>query len=188
MRSGRDIVVRGGVILLVLFAAHGRGETAPPPAAEGSKRTQTQAQAAPGDATKEAAQRLAALRRKILKDEDFVDNNDINRDPFQSYLRLFVDKSTVKTRKVPAIFEKFGLEELSLIAIVTGDPDPRAMFRDPTGLGQAVKKGDYLSKSAVRVTKILSDRVIVEVMETTASGAPRPVEKAIQVNPEENRP
>ncbi len=132
-----------------------------------------------------AAERLAALRKKMLKDEDFVENDDVNRDPFHSYLRLFVDKGTTSTRKIPAVFEKLGLEELALIAIVTGDSAPRAMFRDPTGLGETVKKGDYISKSGARVTRILSDRVVVEQMETNAKGEPHPVERAILVDPDE---
>jgi Tfp pilus assembly protein PilP len=83
------------------------------------------------------------------------------------------------------VFEKFALEELALIAIVSGDAQPRAMFRDPGGLGQTIKRGDYLSKAGARVTKILSDRVILEITEMTANGEPRPLEKAILVNPEE---
>ena len=59
------------------------------------------------------------------------------------------------------------------------------MFRDASGLGQTVKKGDYISKTGARVTKILSDRVIVEQSETNANGETRAVEKAIIVNPEE---
>jgi Tfp pilus assembly protein PilP len=129
--------------------------------------------------------RAAALRRKTLKDLDFVDSDDSNRDPFKSFMSLFVDKGTPKLRQVPAVFEKFALEELALIAIVSGDAQPRAMFRDPGGLGQTIKRGDYLSKAGARVTKILSDRVILEITEMTASGEPRALEKAILVNPEE---
>jgi Tfp pilus assembly protein PilP len=131
------------------------------------------------------ASRAAALRRKTLKDLDFVDSDDSNRDPFKSFMSLFVDKGTPKLRQVPAVFEKFALEELALIAIVSGDAQPRAMFRDPGGLGQTIKRGDYLSKAGARVTKILSDRVILEITEMTASGEPRALEKAILVNPEE---
>lgn len=142
---------------------------------------------APADPAAAAAARAAALRKKVLRDEDFVENEEINRDPFHSYLRLFVEKVTIKSRKVPAIFDKYGLDELSLIAIVSGDADPRAMFRDASGLGQTVKKGDYISKTAARITKILSDRVIVEQSEVNANGETRAVEKAIIVNPEDSR-
>jgi Tfp pilus assembly protein PilP len=132
-----------------------------------------------------AAKRLATLRKKVLKDDDFVENDEVNRDPFHSYMRLFVDRTTPKNRKIPAVFDKVGLEELTLIAIVSGDDIPRAMFRDATGFGQSVKKGDFLSRSAARVTKILSDRVIVELSETSGTGDSRVIEKAILVNPDE---
>jgi Tfp pilus assembly protein PilP len=159
------------------------GEKAAGAAADKSAALPTPA-AALSDPEAAAAKRAAALRRKVLKDDDFAENDDVNRDPFHSYLRLFIDKGTIKTRKVPAAFEKLGLEELTLIAIVSGDPVPRAMFRDPQGLGQSVKKGDYLSKSSARVTKILSDRVVVELMESNAKGEPHAIEKAILVNPD----
>ena len=131
------------------------------------------------------ATRAAALRRKALKDQDFIDSDESNRDPFKPFLRLFVDKGTPHARQVPALFEKFALEELALIAIVSGDAQPRAMFRDPAGLGQTVKRGDYISKVGARITKILSDRVILEMNEPTQSGEPRATEKAVLVHPEE---
>jgi Tfp pilus assembly protein PilP len=175
-----------GLGALALAARPASGADAPPPPPAAAETKPAPAAAAPQiDPVVVAAERLAAMRKKVMKDEDFVENDDVNRDPFHSYLRLFVDKGTGKTRKIPAVFEKLGLEELSLIAIVTGGSDPRAMFRDPAGMGEAVKKGDYISKSGARVTRILSDRVVVEQMETNAKGEPHPVERAILVNPDE---
>jgi Tfp pilus assembly protein PilP len=141
--------------------------------------------AAAAPAPADPASRAAALRRKTLREEDFLDNDESNRDPFKSFIRLFIDKGVTKARPVPAIFDKFALEELALIAVVSGDAQPRAMFRDPGGLGQTVKRGDYVSKSGARITKILSDRVILEVAETTTNGEPRAIEKAVLVHPEE---
>lgn len=133
-----------------------------------------------------AAKRIAALRHKVLRDEDFVENEETNRDPFHSYLRLFTESHpAAKSKKAPSAFDKVGLEDLALIAIISGDEAPRAMFRDPSGYGQTVKKGDFISRNGARVTKILSDRVIVEITETTSAGEPRVVEKAILVNPDE---
>jgi Tfp pilus assembly protein PilP len=146
---------------------------APPPAA-----------AAPTDPVAAAAARMTLLRRKTLRDDDFRDNDEANRDPFRSYLKMFTDKQGPKTPKVPAIFDKFSLEELTLIGIVSGDAIPRAMFRDPGGLGQTIKRGDYISKAAARVTKILSDRVILELNEVTATGETRALERPVLVNPE----
>ena len=133
------------------------------------------------------AKRLAALRKKVLKEDDFVENDEVNRDPFHSYLRLFVDRGAPKVRKVLGVFDKAGLEELTLIAVISGDDVPRAMFRDASGYGQSVKKGDFLSRAGARVTKILSDRVIVELSEQSGTGEARVIEKAILVNPDEAR-
>lgn len=155
------------------------------PAAAGTPDAGVAGGAASSDAA--TAKRLAALRKKVLRDEDFVENDEINRDPFHSYLRLFVDRAAPKTQKVPGVFDKVGLEELALIAVITGDDTPRAMFRDASGYGQTVKKGDFLSRAGARVTKILSDRVIVELSEQTGTGEARVVEKAILVNPDEAR-
>jgi Tfp pilus assembly protein PilP len=144
------------------------------------------AAAAPAGApANDAASRAATLRRKTLREEDFVDNDESNRDPFKSFMKVFRDTGVTRTIRAPAIFDKFALEELSLIAVVSGDAQPRAMFRDPGGLGQTVKRGDYLSKSGARVTKILSDRVILEISETSTSGEPRSIEKAVLVHPDE---
>jgi Tfp pilus assembly protein PilP len=142
------------------------------------------AAAPPNDAAAAVATRLALLRRKTLRDDDFVENEERNRDPFRSYLRMFTAKEGPRTPKVPAIFDKFALEELTLIGIVSGDAIPRAMFRDPGGLGQTIKRGDYISKVAARVTKILSDRVILELSEVTSSGETKALERPILVNPE----
>jgi Tfp pilus assembly protein PilP len=131
------------------------------------------------------AQRMAVLRRKVLREEDFAENDDSNRDPFRSYLDTWIERGPKITQSVvSAIFAKFSLEELTLIAVVSGDANPRAMFRDPTGLGQTVKRGDYLSKSAARITKILSDRVVLEMSEITPGGATKALERAVLVNPE----
>lgn len=146
--------------------------------------------AAPASPAKTAAsdalaQRLAVLRRKVLREEDFAENDDSNRDPFRSYLDTWVERGPkITTSAVSAIFAKYSLEELSLIAVISGDANPRAMFRDPTGLGQTVKRGDYLSKSAARITKILSDRVVLEMSEITPGGGTKALERAVLVNPE----
>jgi len=133
------------------------------------------------------AERLAALRKKVLREDDFKQNEELNRDPFHSFLKFFGEKAVTIPKGVgpPAVFEKFALEELVLIAVISGDANPRAMFRDPTGVGQTIKKGDYISKVRSRVTKILSDRIVVETVEDKGTGEPTVLERAILVNPEE---
>jgi Tfp pilus assembly protein PilP len=158
--------------------------TATPPTAA----TATPPAAAPTAAPTGAdalAQRLAVLRRKVLREEDFAETEDTNRDPFRSYLDTWIERGPkVSTSVISAICAKYALEELTLIAVISGDANPRAMFRDPTGLGQTVKRGDYISKSAARITKILSDRVVLEMSEMTPGGETKALERAVLVNPE----
>jgi Tfp pilus assembly protein PilP len=145
------------------------------------------APAAAANPAEALAQRLAVLRRKVLREEDFAENDDSNRDPFRSYLDTWIERGPrVTMATVSAVCAKYSLEELTLIAVISGDANPRGMFRDPTGLGQTVKRGDYISKSAARVTKILSDRVVLEMSEITPGGTTKALERAVLVNPEGN--
>jgi len=154
------------------------------PAAKGGA-TASKPIVAPSTSADIIAQRLAVLRRKVLREDDFVETDESNRDPFRSYLDTWIERGPkISTNVISAIFSKYSLEELSLIAVVSGDANPRAMFRDPTGLGQTVKRGDYISKSAARITKILSDRVVLEMSEMTPGGETKALERAVLVNPE----
>jgi len=160
------------------------GKAAAKPAAKPAASAKPAAASPAADAL---AQRLAVLRRKVLREEDFAENDDTNRDPFRSYLDTWIDRTGPRGPISPiltAIFAKYALEELTLIAVISGDANPRAMFRDPTGLGQTVKRGDYLSKSGARITKILSDRVVLEMSELTPGGTTKALERAVLVNPE----
>jgi len=180
-----------GVLATVLWvrAASARGdddEKKKPPAKAPAKAAAPPKPAASSAATDALAQRLAVLRRKVLREEDFAENDDTNRDPFRSYLETWVVRgpTALNSQPVAAVFGKYALEELTLIAVITGDANPRAMFRDPTGLGQTVKRGDYLSKSGARITKILSDRVVLELQEIISGGTTKALERAVLVNPE----
>lgn len=100
-----------------------------------------------------------------LNESDFVES-ETNRDPFRPYLKEFLtpQQQTAKIQR-KVILQRYGLDELQLIAVVAGRTSPLAMFRDPSGLGVTVKRGDYISKSAGRVKQILPDKVVVEIQE-----------------------
>jgi Tfp pilus assembly protein PilP len=180
-------VVLAGVLWLATAEAANVAKGAPPAGKPGAKPAAPAKPAAAAPTGADAlAQRLAVLRRKVLREEDFAENDESNRDPFRSYLDTWIERNrpTSGTPIISAIFAKYSLEELTLIAVISGDANPRAMFRDPTGLGQTIKRGDYLGKSAARITKILSDRVVLEMSEITPSGTTKALERAILVNPE----
>ena len=118
-----------------------------------------------------------------LSEEDFVASVESNRDPFRSYLAELATpmRRTVRVQR-KVLMPRFGLDELRLIAVVTGRVRPRAMFRDPTGLGISVKRGDYISKSQGRIKQILPGKVVVEIEETSESEQ-RMADRVIPLHP-----
>jgi type IV pilus assembly protein PilP len=82
-----------------------------------------------------------------LDDDDFVDSDE-NRDPFRSFAGLFkVRNSVVPQRAV--VMPTTGIDEMRLIAIISGVARPQAMLVDPLGVGHVVQRGDYVGRPEV---------------------------------------
>ena len=90
-----------------------------------------------------------ALKAMEYAESDFVEN-DRNRDPFRSFVTLFVDKATApRPTQRQVILEQYALDELKLVAIITGGDYPRAMMIDPTSKGWVIKRGDFVGRPDV---------------------------------------
>ncbi len=121
-----------------------------------------------------------------LEEKDFSEGPH-NRDPFRSFLAefsRFPRKVSKQQRKV--VLPRYALDELKLIAVVTGGIRPCAMFRDPSGLGVTVKRGDYISKSAGKIKQILTDKVVVEIEEQSEDKNSF-VDRVIDLHPKEEQ-
>ena len=81
-------------------------------------------------------------------DDEFVEG-ELSRDPFRSFLHLFQVKPTEQPLQRRVIMPTTGIEEMRLVAIVSGVPDPRAMFVDRDGVGHTVRRGDYIGRPEV---------------------------------------
>lgn len=92
---------------------------------------------------------LAATVPKIEYTENDFTENDRNRDPFRSFAALFSPtagkKQTQNQRKV--LLSEYSVDELKLVAVVTGGDYPRAMVVDPLGKGWVLKRGDYVGRA-----------------------------------------
>jgi len=117
----------------------------------------------------------------LFSERDFIESTD-NRDPFRNYFNDFIapKQQQPATIQRDVILPRYGVDELVLVAIVSGGVRSRAMFRDPTGLGVSVKRGDYMGKSANRVKEILSDSIVLEVAER--GGADKTADRVIQLH------
>jgi type IV pilus assembly protein PilP len=88
------------------------------------------------------------LKGPEYTENDFVES-DRNRDPFRSYLVQSqpTTKQNMNQRKVE--LAEYSIDELKLVAIVTGGDRARAMFVDPSGKGTVVYKGSFVCKADV---------------------------------------
>jgi type IV pilus assembly protein PilP len=114
------------------------GAAPPPPAARGA----AMADAGAGPA-------LPLPKAQEYGENEFTES-DRNRDPFRSYAGIFADQGKRPTQNQRTVLlSQYAIDELRLVAIVTGGDYPRAMLVDPTKKGWVVRKGDFVGRPEV---------------------------------------
>lgn len=180
-------------ILFALSACGGDDSSAPPPPKPGaSKKT---GKATPKGRGKTAqldtySQILPEYRRKFEENDFRADpNGDENRDPFRSFVirqgslgRNSKDSSTVQPTDVCTMKNSrapgYSLRDLRLIGIVLRGTGSFAQFRDASGYGWIVKRGDCLGKEKATVQAIGVGSVTLEVVpEAPPNTEPPPPER-----------
>jgi len=161
------------------------------------------AAAAPAVVVADAGAPVAAQPEPMPKMEfgenDFVES-DRNRDPFRSYASMFAPESTKKVAQTDRqiVLPQYSLDELKLVAIVTGGDYPRAMVLDPGGKGWVLKRGDWVGRPDVvhvggangadyqinwRVEKVRDGDVVFTREDPAQPGIP-PATRVIALRPE----
>ncbi len=159
---------------------------APPPPARG-------AAAADGGLGPTTAQKATEYN-----ENDFVES-DRNRDPFRSYVTIFVEKTVRRAENQRiVVLEQYSIDELRLVAIVNGGEYPRAMMVDPTTRGWVLKKGDYVGRPDIvhtggtngadyqlnwRVDRIRDEDVVL-IRQDPAQPGIAPATRVIPLHPE----
>jgi type IV pilus assembly protein PilP len=69
---------------------------------------------------------------------------------------------------------QFDLDELTVVAVVSGDSNPLAMVQDRTNVGHIVRKNTKMGKSNGKVTQILRECVVVTSFVTGPDGKSQP--------------
>jgi type IV pilus assembly protein PilP len=84
----------------------------------------------------------------VYTESDFT-VSDRNRDPFRGYLELFTASSSraKTTIQQKIVAENYSLDELKLVAIVSGGTTPRAMLVDPNHKGHIVTRGELIGRT-----------------------------------------
>jgi type IV pilus assembly protein PilP len=173
-------------LLLVAAACGTPTSTAPPPPSRVGPATAPTASGLPPE-----------LRGPEYTENDFVES-DHNRDPFRSFLVQAqpVNKQALNQRKVE--LAQFSLDELKLVAIVTGGVQASAMFVDPSGRGTVVYRGTFICRPEVvhiggsngpeyqlnwRVDRIRPADVVL-IREDPAQPAIPPATRVVPLHPE----
>ncbi len=134
-------------ILAVLLLCTACEEEAPPPPAPRPKKQD------PGLGRADAASQPV---------EKYVYSSIGKRDPFRPY---FVDQAleeeAKQTTRALTDLEKYEIEQLKLVGVVTGTSTPSAMVEDPTGEGHTIMIGTLMGRHGGRVSKIKRDEVVI---------------------------
>lgn len=83
---------------------------------------------------------------------------------------------------------QFDVDQLALVAVVTGGPNPVAMVQDPSGRGFNVRRNSPIGNKGGRVTAIRGEEITVTEFWTAPDGTKNPNRVSIKLRPEERTP
>lgn len=147
-------------------------------------------------AAKTVAPQAEAVTR-TYRDSDFAESEQ-NRDPFRSYANELRIKAPVAAQRL-VLMPDTPVEEMKLIAIISGIEQPRAMIVDQRGVGYVTTRGDFVGKADVvggggseslpvalnwRIDRIRVNEVVLAREDPSAPNRP-PLTKVIALHEED---
>lgn len=100
------------------------------------------------------------------------------RDPFRAFgVGEGVVSSATNPQPIVGCDEplcQFDMDELTLVAVVSGDANPMAMVEDKSGIGYLVRRNSRMGKQGGKVTQILRDCIVVTSFIQGADGKAQP--------------
>ncbi|MCC6899306.1 MAG: pilus assembly protein PilP [Polyangiaceae bacterium] len=84
-----------------------------------------------------------------FQEAEFAENEK-SRDPFRSFAGMFVEEARGKVKSQrEVLLDRYSVDELKLVGIVTGIEPAKAMLVDPTGKGHVVQRGQFVGRAEV---------------------------------------
>jgi type IV pilus assembly protein PilP len=108
------------------------------------------------------------------------------RDPFKSFLGDLRARSGAVATRCNTPLGRFELDQLRLVAVITGLADPLAMVEAPTGVGYTVRKGACIGKNGGVVATIRTGEVVVTEWAMRADGTREKSETALRLPREQS--
>jgi type IV pilus assembly protein PilP len=136
-------------------------------------------EAAPAPITPRKKQAVAAPVEAAVQ-VDYVYSSLNKRDPFRGFSepgpKAVTNQGT--PTEGPECTEPLclvDLDELNVVAVVSGDANPLAMVEDRTGVGHIVRRNTRMGKQGGKVVQILRDCIVVlSFVSGGADGKPQP--------------
>jgi type IV pilus assembly protein PilP len=153
--SLRSFRLAAVLAVLTVVAACG-GSSAPPP----TPAQQAKAAVAKPPASPEAAPAAPT----------YVYNPIGKRDPFRSPEAEPAAQAALANTACTEPLCRFDIDQLTLVAVVSGDANPLAMVQDPAGRGYFVRRNTRVGRQGGKVTQIMSDAVVITEYFTTPDG------------------
>jgi type IV pilus assembly protein PilP len=149
------------VLALVTVAGCGSSPAPAPPAAAAPKPAASAQEPAPA-ATPEAA--------KAASEQGWVYSSVGKRDPFRSFLSEIQVQSGALATRCATPLGRYEVEQLKLVAVVTGLEDPVAMVEAPSGVGYSLRRGACIGKNGGVVAAVRSGEVVISEFAVRADG------------------
>jgi len=108
------------------------------------------------------------------------------RDPFKSFLADLRSTTGAVVTRCNTPLGRFELDQLRLVAVVTGLADPLAMVEAPNGVGYSVRKGACIGKNGGVVATIRTGEVVVTEWAMRADGTREKTETALRLPKEQS--
>jgi type IV pilus assembly protein PilP len=112
----------------------------------------------------------AAPAADEAKQAEWVYSSAGKRDPFRSFLREAQSAGAGIATRCATPLGRFEIEQLKVVAVVTGLEDPVAMLEAPNGVGYAVRRGACIGKNGGSVAAVRSGEVVVAEWAIRADG------------------
>jgi type IV pilus assembly protein PilP len=100
----------------------------------------------------------------------YVYNPIGKRDPFRSPETEPAAQAALANTACTEPLCRFDIDQLTLVAVVSGDANPLAMVQDPQGRGYFVRRNTRVGRQGGKVTQIMSDAVVITEYFTTPDG------------------
>jgi type IV pilus assembly protein PilP len=152
----RNLAVKNLALGLALGTlALGCGSSAPNASPPPKAAAAAAAAAAP---VAKAPEAVAAPAPPVEAKDAYVYSPIGKRDPFRNPLDDMVTSRAIESH-CPLC--RWAVDQLKLVAVVTGTANPLAMVEDPDGIGHMVRQGTQVGKNSGKVTAIRRDQVVI---------------------------